>query len=187
MDIKKDIDNPKAQSILKSKKSETKLRPTKIKIIEKDETKNLSQNLNRKSQMSKRRSTRRKSTFIKIKKIRTYLPTYRLEPKILFNQYQCEDILKFIFKTNLDSYKYHSKTAVSMAAGLSEEILFRLKLIFYDRYRLVCVVSVGEKKSQNFCYRSGFLWDTEFDGFGNFTYNTPNFFAIATVYAVYFD
>lgn len=48
-------------------------------------------------------------------------------------------------------------------------------------------MTLGEKFMQDFKATASFLWDKDRDGFASYSYDRPDLFVIATVYAVYFE
>lgn len=121
----------------------------------------------------------------KSKKIR-FQPTYRLESQNPINLDRCEKIIKDILDVQLKDFKF-TKYSTTLTRNLSEEIKSRIKMQLFDRYRLICVVTIGEKIMQSLVCKACFLWDSEKDTFINYIYDTPNFFAYVTLYGVYYD
>uniref|UniRef100_A0A182JI02 Uncharacterized protein n=1 Tax=Anopheles atroparvus TaxID=41427 RepID=A0A182JI02_ANOAO len=96
-------------------------------------------------------------------------------------------MMNHFLKSYLDDYKYLAKRAKRLAENLSEELKNQFKLCRFDRYRFVALVTVGDKRSQDFRGVSRALWDPEKDDFLSVTYEAPAFFVIASVWAVYFE
>uniref|UniRef100_A0A1B0G4R1 Uncharacterized protein n=1 Tax=Glossina morsitans morsitans TaxID=37546 RepID=A0A1B0G4R1_GLOMM len=116
-----------------------------------------------------------------------YLPTYRLEPKVPLNKEVCEKIMKTVMDKMFQDFVYAPKPALSLCAEVSEEIKNRVKNLNFDRYRYIVVVSIGEKLYQGYYSLVNFLWDPEKDGYLSYVYDTPKFFAVATLYYLYYD
>ncbi|XP_055837956.1 dynein light chain Tctex-type 4 [Episyrphus balteatus] len=116
-----------------------------------------------------------------------YMPTYRLEAHNPLNREQCENIMKAVMDKAFEDFIYSSKQAQDLCQHISEEIKTRVKEKNYDRYRLICVVTIGEKCMQGFKSVVTFLWDAEKDGYIKYAYDTPDFFANATLYYLYYD
>lgn len=58
---------------------------------------------------------------------------------------------------------------------------------FYFRYRFIVVVTIGEKLMQGYYSLANFLWDADKDGYLSYVIDTPKFFAVATLYYLYYD
>uniref|UniRef100_A0A1B0CIV2 Putative dynein light chain n=1 Tax=Lutzomyia longipalpis TaxID=7200 RepID=A0A1B0CIV2_LUTLO len=115
------------------------------------------------------------------------MPSYRMESKNPYKREKCEIIIREVVDDMLSSFVYANSDASQVCNNISEEIKSRVKTLGFDRYKLVCIVTIGEKYFQSFTSTVKFLWDTEKDGYANYVYDTPNFFAIATLYALYYD
>ncbi|XP_053965806.1 dynein light chain Tctex-type protein 2B isoform X1 [Anastrepha ludens] len=116
-----------------------------------------------------------------------YLPTYRLDPKLPLNKEVCEKIIQTVMDDAFENFIYSPKQSLTLCAQISEEIKNRVKSQHYDRYRYVCIVSIGEKIMQGYCSLVNFLWDAEKDGYISYVYDTPKFWGIATLYYLYYD
>ena len=49
------------------------------------------------------------------------------------------------------------------------------------------IVTVGEKFLQDVKFKAGFLWDQENDGFATYSYDRPDLYVVATIFAVYHE
>ncbi|BFG05169.1 tctex1 domain-containing protein 2 [Drosophila madeirensis] len=117
-----------------------------------------------------------------------YMPTYRLEPKNPLNKEQVEIIMKAVMNKHYnDEYTFHPKHSLHMAAQISEEIKNRIKLMNYDRYRYIVLVTVGESLMQGLYSMVNFLWDAEKDGFVTYKVEQPTYYAICTTFYIYYD
>lgn len=61
------------------------------------------------------------------------MPSYRLEPKQIFNKDKCEKLLKSIMDPALEEFEYTSAEAESLAPHLSDTILSQVKRLNFDR------------------------------------------------------
>ncbi|KAL7732650.1 hypothetical protein ACLKA6_013576 [Drosophila palustris] len=117
-----------------------------------------------------------------------YAPTYRLEPKNPLRKERLEIIVKAEMDKNYhDEYTFHPKYSLHMAAQVSEDIKTRIKALNFDRYRYIVLITVGEYLMQGLYSLANFLWDAEKDGYVNYTIETPKFFAVCTVFYLYYD
>ncbi|XP_022233116.2 dynein light chain Tctex-type protein 2B [Drosophila obscura] len=117
-----------------------------------------------------------------------FMPTYRLEPKNPLNKEQVEIIMKTVMDKHYnDAYLFHPKHSLHMAAQISEEIKNRIKLMNYDRYRYIVLVTVGECLMQGLYSMVNFLWDAEKDGFVTYKVEQPSYYAICTTFYIYYD
>jgi len=117
-----------------------------------------------------------------------YAPTYRLEPKNPLRQERLEIIIKAEMDKNYnEDYTFHPKYSLHMAAQVSEDIKIRIKALNFDRYRYIVLITVGEYLMQGLYSMANFLWDAEKDGYVNYTIETSKFFAVCSVFYIYFD
>ncbi|XP_064552186.1 dynein light chain Tctex-type 4 isoform X2 [Drosophila montana] len=117
-----------------------------------------------------------------------YMPSYRLEPKNPLNKERLELTMRAIMNKNYnDDYLFHPRQSYHLAAQVSEEIKNSIKLLNFDRYRYVVLVTVGELLMQGLCSMVNFLWDADKDGFVTYTIETPKFVAVCTIFYLYYD
>ncbi|XP_032590079.1 dynein light chain Tctex-type protein 2B isoform X2 [Drosophila grimshawi] len=117
-----------------------------------------------------------------------YMPTYRLDPKNPLIKERLEIAMRTIMDKNYnEDYLFHPKQSYHLAAQVSEEIKDSIKLMDFDRYRYVVLVSVGELLMQGLCSMVNFLWDADKDGFVTYSIQTPNYFAVCTIFYLYYD
>lgn len=82
---------------------------------------------------------------------------------------------------------YDAETCAHNAKTLSAKLRDLVKDQSYDRYKLVAIVTIGEKKSQDMKAVMKFLWDPERDRFVNFSYENMYLFIAAIVLATYYE
>lgn len=71
---------------------------------------------------------------------------------------------------------------------ISFDLDFRLCcLMAHCRYKLVCIVSIVQNSMQGLCQSYRCLWDKKLDKVAAYVHETPNLYAIATIYGFYFD
>lgn len=121
--------------------------------------------------------------------VRIYQPTFRMESKNPFNPEHVEFVIERCVKENVSEYMqwYKGNDATKFAKELSQEIRFRVKLLAFDRYRLIVFVNVVEKFYQTVCMQVGFLWDHQRDIWTHYRYETKTFFVNVAVFGVYWE
>ncbi|CAO1301480.1 unnamed protein product [Diamesa serratosioi] len=119
-----------------------------------------------------------------------FQPTYQTESTKPFQPRVCEKIIAEIINKQMKARKitkFDTKLTISLCRSLSEEILSTIKLREYNRYRIIVVITVGEKYHQTFHQSTKFLWDAENDAVANYVYDRPDIYVIGTVYGIYYD
>ncbi|CAH1775094.1 unnamed protein product [Owenia fusiformis] len=115
--------------------------------------------------------------------------TYQMEPTTnnKFNPSRVEKVALSILDTYLDCEDYNGKKMSHLSQTLSEMIKNRVKEMNFPRYKIVCVVTIGQNCGQDFRSASRCLWDRDNDTFATVTFKNSSLFAIANVYATYFE
>ncbi|XP_053687139.1 dynein light chain Tctex-type 5-like [Sabethes cyaneus] len=117
-----------------------------------------------------------------------YQPTYQLESKNPFNREACEDILRESLDKSLQGVEYNSYFAPSLCQQICEDVKTKVKELNFDRYKIVVTVTMGERYMQGIKMMSECLWDPQRDNCASCIYDSsPSLFAVATIYAIYFD
>lgn len=119
----------------------------------------------------------------------TYENTYRTDPEDdrKFSQREAEQIIGSIFESYLTEREYDPKRFPSLSKTLSELIKERVKATGLARYKVVATVTLCENKAQGVRVASRCLWDPALDNHASLVFQGANFFAVGSVYAVYFE
>lgn len=119
----------------------------------------------------------------------TYENTYKTEPddKRRFSTQKAEQIIYSVLEGYLSGRDYDSKRFPLLSKTLSELIKERVKSTGLERYKIIAVVTICENKDQGMRVASRCLWNEKYDNHASVVYEGSNFFAVGSVYAVYFD
>ncbi|XP_071838302.1 dynein light chain Tctex-type 5-like isoform X2 [Apostichopus japonicus] len=104
-----------------------------------------------------------------------YENTYRMDPLDRFLPERVKPVIYELLSKHLSNMEYEPIQCSSVAKVIAQEL------------KIISLVSVGEKRSQDVRQGSRCLWDAETDNFASTCYENPHIFATATVYAVYFE
>ncbi|GLV43524.1 uncharacterized protein CBL_04066 [Carabus blaptoides fortunei] len=122
------------------------------------------------------------------KKAVKYMNTYKLHADNPFNVDKVQSILiQVLTELITDDMIYDPEVCRSKAVQTSNTIRSRVKEQEYDRYKLVCVVTIGEKKSHDIMSCAKFLWDSERDRYATYMHENMRIFAVATVFGLYYE
>ncbi len=113
--------------------------------------------------------------------------TYHLEPKRKFEAGKVKAIIEQILEAQLKEEKYDPKASRQMTLTLAEIIKSSVKELNYERYKIVCTVTIGQLKEQGFRAGSRCCWDVKWDTFATGSFKNKALFAIATVWGVYYE
>lgn len=112
--------------------------------------------------------------------------TYRLEPKDRFPQGKVRTVIKEALDT-LTSHKYSPNHSPFLAKLLSARVLENVKQLSIERFKVVCLVTIGSKESQGLRLASRCLWNDQFDTSVSVCFESEHFFAVGTVYGIYYE
>ncbi|KAL1513019.1 hypothetical protein ABEB36_002504 [Hypothenemus hampei] len=121
------------------------------------------------------------------RKAAKYQNTYKLESNNPFNSEKVDKILKEVMEEVMENLQYDPDKCVSVARFASSQIRNKVKQLEFHRYKLVCIVSIGEKNSQDVYATCRFLWDPEKDGYSFYAIENSNVYAIAYCFGLYYE
>ncbi|EDO29797.1 predicted protein, partial [Nematostella vectensis] len=113
--------------------------------------------------------------------------TYQVEPKRVFPTGEVKQIIHNTLQNALAESKYKEMNSSFVSQLLSQRVLDQVKSLDVQRYKLVCLVSIGSKSDQGMRVASRCLWHSEFDRFASASVENGSLFAVGTVYGVYFE
>ncbi|XP_070543683.1 dynein light chain Tctex-type protein 2B-like [Ptychodera flava] len=115
--------------------------------------------------------------------------TYRLEPdpSMTFNTARVRRMMNNVLNAQLQGKEYDPKTTSMLASKISDTIKHKVKLMNFKRHKVVVYVTIGTVSGQGITAASLCLWDTKTDDFASVTYENSSLFAIANVYATYYE
>ncbi|XP_011875299.1 PREDICTED: tctex1 domain-containing protein 1-like [Vollenhovia emeryi] len=132
-----------------------------------------------------------KSLFFRIEKggfkVPKYQNTYRLEA---YKPFKCEVvdlILIGVMQEYLASLKYHPQICMQICQRMSEEVRDKICRKFYDRYKVVVVMSIVQKLGQGVRIDFSKLWDVQRDAYSTHVIETAEYFAIGLVVGTYYE
>lgn len=114
-----------------------------------------------------------------------YENTYKMEPDKRFHIAEVKEILDETLSTSLKDVKYDPVRCKALSKSLSHTICERVKLLGFSRFKIVCVVSIGEMKGQDVRVASRFLWDEKHDNWVDSVFTSSELFGVAVVFGVY--
>ncbi|XP_065834119.1 dynein light chain Tctex-type 5-B-like [Oscarella lobularis] len=120
-----------------------------------------------------------------VKRRVTYENTYRMEPTKAFPYSKVKSIIAEVMTRELEKQRYEPIACRQLTKTLSEMIKSRVKDLDLARYRLVCVVHIGELKDQGVRVASQCVWNPEWDCYSEFSFKNSSLFAIGVVYGIY--
>ncbi|XP_019865876.2 dynein light chain Tctex-type protein 2 [Aethina tumida] len=121
------------------------------------------------------------------KKAVRFMNTYELESKTPFNSEMVYKILKDTVDRLAADFEYAPDICAEQAKVASKLIRTQVKELAFDRYKIINLVSIGEKHSQDFMITTRFLWDAQRDKFAMYTTENTSMYIIAICYGLYYE
>lgn len=96
-------------------------------------------------------------------------------------------ILRDVLGSCLREQPYEPARCREMVKDIAEVIKARVKDLMIPRYKIVVVTHIGQLNEQSIQIGSRCLWDPVSDTFSSYVFKNASLFALANVYAVYFE
>ncbi|KAM6167136.1 dynein light chain Tctex-type 5 [Erethizon dorsatum] len=113
--------------------------------------------------------------------------TYQLGPTKHFPVATVNHILKDVLTNYLLEEKYEPELCRQMTKTVSEVIKAQVKELMIPRYKIIVVTHIGQLKNQSLFIGSRCLWDLKSDTVSSYIFRNSSLFALANVYAIYFE
>ncbi|CAF0939788.1 unnamed protein product, partial [Brachionus calyciflorus] len=115
--------------------------------------------------------------------------TYRLGPGEgqKFNVSKVQKLVNDILSNHLENVKYEPNKCKDLVQLLSEEIKTRIKSIIFRRYKLIVNLTIGQNDGNSIIVASRSLWNADTDNGCTVQYKNSTLFAVATIFATYYD
>ncbi|GFR89668.1 Tctex1 domain-containing protein [Elysia marginata] len=81
--------------------------------------------------------------------------------------------------------RYNKRIAPNMNRILGDEVKDRVKKLNFERYKIIVMVMIGEKKGQGIMVSSRCSWDDSVDNYVSHTFQNKHLFCTCSVYGVY--
>lgn len=111
--------------------------------------------------------------------------TYQLSPAKRFPYAQITNTIRDVFEGYLSEEKYEPELCRQMTKTLSEVLKARVKELMIPRFKIICLVHIGQLNNQGMQIGSRCLWDSTNDTSASFEYRNKSLFALGTVYGIY--
>ncbi|XP_016063711.1 PREDICTED: tctex1 domain-containing protein 1 [Miniopterus natalensis] len=113
--------------------------------------------------------------------------SYQLGPTTPFPVVTVSHILKDVLTGYLQEERYEPELCRQMTKTISEVIKAQVKALAIPRYKLIVTVHIGQRDGQSILIGSRCLWNPKSDNFASYVFRNSSLFALANVYAVYFE
>ncbi|CAG9827363.1 unnamed protein product [Diabrotica balteata] len=116
-----------------------------------------------------------------------FMNTYKLDSDKPFNHQKVKNVLKSVMEEALQDLKYEPEKCTKLAKWASNTIRAKVKQMEFDRYRIISLVTIGEKHNQGVLCTCRFLWDSDRDNYSCYTLQNPFVFGIALCFGLYYE
>ncbi|KAJ8725502.1 hypothetical protein PYW08_003685 [Mythimna loreyi] len=116
-----------------------------------------------------------------------YLNTYQLEPRVKFHVPNVTKAIDSILDAFYTDFKYTSAEAPIRTMLIADEVMRTVKGMNFNRFRIIAVVTLAQKRAQSYNNAVGFLWDHEFDSIVNTQREDNTSFIQVTCFGIYLD
>ncbi|XP_069088584.1 dynein light chain Tctex-type 5 [Pleurodeles waltl] len=113
--------------------------------------------------------------------------TYQLGPTKRFPVATVNNILKDVLTSYLQEEKYEAELCRQMTKTISEVVKARVKELMIPRYKIIVLIHIGQLNDQSMRIGSRCIWDPAYDTFSSYAFKNSSLFAVANVYAVYYE
>uniref|UniRef100_V9LBK4 Tctex1 domain-containing protein 2-like protein n=1 Tax=Callorhinchus milii TaxID=7868 RepID=V9LBK4_CALMI len=113
------------------------------------------------------------------------VPPFCSNPKEKFRTLPVQKFLEEYLPEKLCSISYCPSIVSALTKEMCDEIKEFVKDVLPPRYKLLCVVTVGEKHSGDALVPSRCLWDSHADTFVSCSYQNSTLFCVANVFTAY--
>ncbi|XP_074643518.1 dynein light chain Tctex-type 5-B-like [Tubulanus polymorphus] len=113
--------------------------------------------------------------------------TYQLKPNKSFPQQAVTEMIKETLENYLAHETYEPEMCKLMSKTISEVIKGKVKDLRIPRYKIICLVNIGQQKQQGLLLSSRCLWDASVDTSATSDFKNKDLFAVGTVYGIYMD
>jgi hypothetical protein len=96
-----------------------------------------------------------------------------------------KQIIASVLKENLTDKTYDPRAMSRRCLELSDTIKDRVKQLDMKRFKIVCMVIIGQNNDQSMMVTSRCLWNFNFDNFSSFTLKREPYYAVGMVFATY--
>lgn len=119
--------------------------------------------------------------------VKFLMPTYQLEPTVRFSSPKVTAILKEIIDARMRTFRYSPKSAQMLSRILTSECKDAVKKLQLTRYKYICHIVIGEKKSQSMSISSQSAWNEATDNVASYSWESSVCFCNVMMFGVYHD
>eukprot|EP00795_Rhopilema_esculentum_P004537 gene4537-20789_t len=115
--------------------------------------------------------------------------TYKMEPdrNSVFRAITVRQAVESILSEMVGDQKYSAKESPLLCVELATEIKNKVKAMGFERYKLICQVTICSLVGQGVRVASRCIWDDKHDSYVSCNYRNANMCVVAMMYGVYHE
>ncbi|XP_068128294.1 dynein light chain Tctex-type protein 2B-like [Hyperolius riggenbachi] len=121
----------------------------------------------------------------KIEIIEPQPPSFASRPHEKVQMSSIKRILENYLPERIGNMNYDHTKVPTLVKAISEEVRIQVKKVLPARYKLLCVVTMGERGQEDVTVVSRCLWDPHADNFVAQVYENASIFCVVSVYTVF--
>ncbi|XP_018425033.1 PREDICTED: tctex1 domain-containing protein 2-like isoform X3 [Nanorana parkeri] len=121
----------------------------------------------------------------KIEIIEPQPPSFASRPSEKVQLSSIKHILESYLPERMGDMKYDHTKVPSLVKLISEEVRTQVKKVLPARYKMLCLVTMGERAQEDIAIVSRCLWDPHADNYVAHVYENSSFFCVVAVYTVF--
>ncbi|CAG9818566.1 unnamed protein product [Phaedon cochleariae] len=116
-----------------------------------------------------------------------YMNSYVMSSQNPFNPEKVMKIMKTVMEEAMAHLSYDPQACNKQAKWASASVRSKVRQLNYHRYKIVSVVTIGEKHSQDIFSTCRFLWDAEKDRYSSYVVENTNVYGIGLCFGMYYE
>ncbi|KAM5172998.1 dynein light chain Tctex-type protein 2B-like [Mantella aurantiaca] len=112
-------------------------------------------------------------------------PSFASRPPEKVQLSSIKRILESYLPERMGDMKYDHTKVPSLVKLISEEVRAQVKKVLPARYKMLCVVTMGERAQEDIAVVSRCLWDPHADNYVAHAYENSSIFCVVAVYTVF--
>ncbi|XP_072259152.1 dynein light chain Tctex-type protein 2B-like [Pyxicephalus adspersus] len=112
-------------------------------------------------------------------------PSFASRPSEKVPLSSIKQILESYLPERMGDMKYDHTKAPSLVKQITEEVRAQVKKVLPARYKMLCLVTLGERAQEDIAIVSRCLWDPHADNYVAHVYENSSIFCVVAVYTVF--
>lgn len=118
----------------------------------------------------------------------TQEPSFQIRPSFeqKFRPGAVKDIITTVLNDSLSGKVYDANKVTNWCKDISTNIKNKIKVMGYDRYKIVVEVVIGEQRGEGVRMGTRCLWDSDTDSYASHVFMNDSLFCCAAAFGIYY-